>query len=406
MANLNLSARVVNIPEALSIYFNQLVYDEKRKGMDIITLSLGEAFFHIPHFEMDDVDFIKGYHYSDSLGLPQLRYKILEYYRKNYNSEVNDINQVMVSSGSKIIIYMVILALCNKNDEVLIHEPAWLSYKEQVQLAGASVNSIPYDVQVDNFVEYMSCNTKLIILNNPNNPAGLLYEKKQLFRLCDICRERGIYILMDEAYSDFVLENEKFASLSNVKCLDNIFVVNSLSKNMGMSGWRIGYVISSLHNIANLMKLNQHLITCAPTILQSYIAKHFDTVIEITLPQVKAVVEKRNRIVNYIKERGMDCLHGTATFYIFLRIDNISVSILDFCLYLLFKYGISCVPGQAYGKSTVNFIRIGIGAESEERIRYAIDVIKTIVANDSVNIGYVNDKLKENDIYRFGDEKL
>lgn len=406
MADLNLSDRVLNIPEALSIYFNQLVYDEKRKGMDIITLSLGEAFFHIPHFEVDDVDFIKGYHYSDSLGLPQLRYKILEYYRKHYNSEVNDINQVMISSGSKVIIYMVILALCNKNDEVLIHEPAWLSYKEQVQLTGAYVKSLPYDVQVDKFVEYMSYNTKLIILNNPNNPAGLIYEKKQLFRLCDICRERGIYILMDEAYSDFVLEDKAFASLANVKSLDNVFVVNSLSKNMGMSGWRIGYVISSPHNISNLMKLNQHLITCAPTILQSYIAKNFDRIIEITLPQVKAIVERRNRVVNYIKEKGLDCLSGTATFYIFLRIDNISVNVLDFCLYLLFKYGISCVPGQAYGKSTVDFIRIGVGAESEERIRYAIDVIKNVIVNDSVNIEYINEKLKENDIYRFGDEKV
>lgn len=207
---------------------------------------------------------------------------------------------------------------------------------------------------------------------------------------------------MDEAYSDFVLDDNEFCSLAKiVPDLEGIFVVNSLSKNMGMSGWRVGYVIGEESRIRNILKLNQHLITCAPTILQMYLSKYFDDIINITLPQVKEVVKKRERIINYIEEIGLKYLKGSSTFYIFLEVKDIKEDVLDFCLYLLFKYGIATVPGSAYGKSTNKFIRIGIGAESEERIYYALDVIKLVIDQQLTDVDYVKDKLKKNGFYRF-----
>ena len=399
-----LNDKILDIPEAMSIYMNQLVYSEKRKGLDVVTLSLGEAFFDIPQFCINETDFVKGYHYSDSLGIPELREKIVEYYNKNYGSEINDIAQVMISSGSKAIIYMVILAVCNMGDEVLIHEPAWLSYQEQARLANAIPVFAPYDINIREIVGLFTGKTKLLVLNNPNNPAGWIYSKEDLKYLYEECKKRGIFILIDEAYSDFVIADNEFVSMSAIADdLDGVFIVNSLSKNMGMSGWRIGYVISSKKNVEVLLVLNQHIITCAPTILQNYIAQYFDDIVAITMPQVKEVVKKRKRILTCLDENGLKYLPGNSTFYIFVNIGELDVDTLDFCLYLLFKYGIATVPGGAYGRSTDKFIRIGIGAESEERIAEAISVIGMVIRNNLANKEYVQHKLEINNYHRFGE---
>ena len=180
-----------------------------------------------------------------------------------------------------------------------------------------------------------------------------------------------------------------------------MFIVNSLSKNMGMSGWRVGYVIANSKRISDILKLNQHMVTCAPTVLQMYISRYFDDIIAATLPQVKEVVKKRERIVNYIEQIGLKCLKGASTFYIFLNVEGVKQDVMDFCLFLLFKYGIATVPGRAYGKSTEKFIRVGIGVESEERIHYALDVIKMVMEQNLTDSRYVEDRLKKNGFHKF-----
>ncbi|EKD92315.1 MAG: aminotransferase, partial [uncultured bacterium] len=204
---------------------------------------------------------------------------------------------------------------------------------------------------------------------------GQTYTAAELKSLYDICRSRGIYILMDEAYSDFVLDNS-FCSLTNlVPSLDGIIVVNSLSKNMGMSGWRIGYAISSQPVLNELLKLNQHLITCASTILQQYLAKYFDDILSYTLSQVKTVVEKRNNIAKRMDEIGLRYLEGNTTFYFFVKTDPYRGNIHDLALYLLLEKNICVVPGSAYGETTERFLRISIGAESDERIDQALQLL-------------------------------
>ncbi|UZQ50535.1 pyridoxal phosphate-dependent aminotransferase [Clostridium kluyveri] len=398
---MQISKKVEGIPEALSIYVNQLVYAEKRKGIDVTTLSLGEAFFDIPMFDFKELNFEKGYHYSESYGIPELREKIVKYYNSMYGANINGIDEVLISCGSKPIIYMVIQAILNEGDEVLIHEPSWLSYQEQIKLANGVPKFIPYDCTVKDFNHYYTNKTKILILNNPNNPAGWIYSKEELELLYGECRKKGIYILVDEAYSDFI-DDGLFTSLAAVAPdLDGAVVVNSLSKNMGISGWRIGYVIAEKRLIHNILKLNQHLITCAPTILQMYLARYFDDIIKITLPQAKEVIKKRKRIKTYMDSIKLSYLPGDSTFYFFVSIDEFEDSVLDLSMYLLFRYGISTVPGDAYGKSTGKFIRIGIGVESEERLKNALDIIKAVIESKYVDQAFIDKKLKENGFQRF-----
>jgi len=219
----------------------------------------------------------------------------------------------------------------------------------------------------------------MLVINNPNNPAGRAYLASELDSIYDQCRPLGIYVLVDEAYSDFVIEDKFHSMAAMVPDKDGIIVVNSLSKNMGMSGWRVGYVVAAPLLINEILKINQHLITCAPTILQYYMAQYFDDVTAITLPQVREMVEKRTRVAALMDEIGLRRMAGGSTFYFLVNIENFPGSSLDFALDLLFNHQIAVVPGSAYGSSTERFVRVGVGTESEERIHDALLVMKDLI---------------------------
>ncbi len=393
LPDMKFSARVEAVPQALSIYINQLVYDLKRRGHDIVALSLGEAFFDIPLFDFKKLDINKCYHYSDSRGIPELRAKIAEYYLRHYNALVDSDSELLITAGSKPAIFMAMQATLDPGDDVLIHEPAWLSYPEQVQLVGARPRFIPYDTPVGDFSQHIGPHTRMVVINNPNNPAGRLYSRDDLQALYALCRQRGVYILVDEAYSDFV-SGDGFTSMASlVPDKDGVIVVNSLSKNMGMSGWRVGYAIGSPPLIDRMLKLNQHIITCAPSILVYYLAQYFDQITAITLPQVREVVEKRHRVSQLIDEAGLARLDGSSTFYFFVSLDDFPGSSLDFSLFMLLNKGIAVVPGLAYGESTSRFVRLSIGTESEERIRQSLLIMKDTITADTFDSAAVQSKL-------------
>lgn len=394
-SSFNFSDRVVNVPAALSIYINEVVYEQKRRGFDITTLSLGEAFFDIPMFDFRKIDFVKGYHYSDSQGLPELRRLILDFYVRQYGCNLYGNEDVLITAGSKAAIYLAILATVNMGEEVLIHEPAWLSYQEHVRLVEAKPCFIPFNVPVANFGEYLTQRTRMMIINNPNNPAGRLYTEDELHELVALCRMRNIWLMVDEAYSDFLKPNTFCSALNFDNERRTVIIANSLSKNMGMSGWRIGYLIAHPDLISQVLKLNQHIITCAPTVLQAYLAKYFHRIIDITLPQAQEVVAKRQRVEEKMRELAIPYLPGCGTFYFFVGIGDFPSSSMDLSLYLLLFHNIATVSGSAYGISTERFLRIGVGAETEERIFDALAVIHNVLNFRPVVKELVTAKLKE-----------
>lgn len=389
-----------NINEALSIYINDIAYKMANKEEKIIMLSLGEAFFEIPRFPFENLDFNKGYHYSESLGLLKLREKIAEYYLEK-NIKVDPERDILITCGSKIAIYMVMQMVLEKDDEVLIHEPAWLSYPEQVKLAGGKTVFIPCDYKISDIEQFINQNTRLVILNNPNNPAGKIYTSEELQKVYKICYDRGIYLMVDEAYSEFVVDDSFMSILEISRDKKGVILVNSFSKNFGMSGWRIGYVIANEKFISELLKLNQHLITCAPTILQMYMAEYFDEISQITFEQARNVVNKRNEVQGIADELGLSYLKGSATFYMFINIGNYEYSSLDLALYLIFKYGIAVVPGEAYGVTTERFIRISVGVEKLETIKYALEQIKSVIENQEFNKDIIRERMNEFDLKEF-----
>jgi aspartate aminotransferase/aminotransferase len=390
---LTINPVVRDMPEAASILINQMVYDLKCAGEDIITLSLGEAFFEIPLMDFAQLDIDKSYHYSESRGILGLRQRFAEYYAQRYGAQVDPHREILVSAGSKPLVFMSMLAAVTPGDEVLIHEPAWLSYPEHARLAGATPRFIPFNCAVSDFQRYFTTKTRMVILCNPNNPAGRVYAADALGKLYCDCRSRGIYLLIDEAYSDFVIDDEFVSIARIVPDKDGVILVNSISKNMGVSGWRIGYAISHPDFISQLLKLNQHILTCAPTILLMYCERYFDQLLSITLPQVRRVVEKRRRIRSMLDELGLKAMPGGSTFYFFVSIGNYPGTSMDFALSLLASKRIAVVPGSAYGQSTDRFVRVSIGTESEARIRDALSEVRREIEVNAIDYERLEEKL-------------
>ncbi|KKW24560.1 MAG: aminotransferase [Candidatus Kaiserbacteria bacterium GW2011_GWC2_52_8b] len=380
---LPLSQLVEAIAEASSIRYNNLVYELQRKKKDVIVLSLGESFFDIPFYSFTDLDYVRGYHYSHSRGIFELREKISRFYEKQYGVSSDPNTEVLVTAGSKAVIYMALRTILCPDDEVIIFEPAWVSYTEQVRLSYAVPMMVPHYEGVADINKYVTERTKAVIINNPNNPSGKVYSKKELKQLYDFAKRRGLYILSDEAYSDFV-DEEPFHSMAIFdKKKERVIVVNSLSKNMGMSGLRIGYVIANEKIINAILKLNQHIITCPATLVELYVIKYLDAILKKTFPQIKKLLSLRKEIGRYMDSIGLERLPGTGTFYFTVSIVPSKLSSEEFATRLLKEDHVATVPGLGYGKSLDSFLRVGIGTESPERIKKGLDAIRTLITKTS-----------------------
>lgn len=370
--------------EAMSVKYNTMVYELQRKKIDVTVLSLGEAFFDIPLYPFDDLPFPKLYHYSHSRGIPELREELARYFRDEYEVTFDPEREILITAGSKVAIHMALMTVVNPGDEVIIYEPAWVSYFEQVKLCYGVPVSVPYHETIFDFGKYVTNRTKVIIVNNPNNPTGKVMTLEELSYLHQLARRNNLFVLSDEAYSDFLLDEEQFISFANLDTEKrHTIVVNSISKNFGLSGWRIGYVITNPELIYQILKVNQHLITCPPTILEYYCAKHFRDILRITKPQMREVVQRRAKTAQFMDGIGLKYLAGTATFYFFVSISPSRLSSEEFCTRLLNEDHVSCVPGLGYGKSCDKFIRVSVGAESFERIREGLVRVKKLVDETS-----------------------
>lgn len=362
--------------EAMSIKYNNRVYEKRSRGEDVIALSFGEAYFDIPLFGFDDLPMPALYHYSHSRGLPELRVLLAEYYESRYGVPVDPETELVVTAGSKIALHMAFMAILAPGDEVLVQEPAWVSYPEQVRLCHGNPVRIPHDVAIADYPRFITDRTRAIVVNNPNNPTGRLVSAGEWRELHRIAEAYDLFIISDEAYSDYVLHPRDFISAAaDDPAKAHTIVCNTLSKNYGMSGWRIGYLFTNPELLFQILKLNQHLITCPATVLEYYMARHFDEVLAITAPQIREVVVKRGQVVGMLDEVGLRYMPGEGTFYLFVSIEGSRLGSAEFCDRLLDEHGVSTVPGIGYGDSCDGFIRLSVGSESMERIRHGLEQI-------------------------------
>ncbi|HST62212.1 MAG TPA: pyridoxal phosphate-dependent aminotransferase [Longimicrobium sp.] len=378
-----------SIAQAMSIRYNNLVYEMKSRGEDVIVLSLGEAFFDIPLFGFGDLPMPDGYHYSHSRGVPELRRRLASFYARQYGFPVDPDTEIVVTAGSKIAIHMALMSIVGPGDEVMVLEPAWVSYSEQVKLCHGVPVMVPWNTRIFDLGGFVTPRTRAIIVNNPNNPSGKVFTREELEHLHALAEANDLFLLSDEAYSEFVLDDSFISCGVMDPEKKHTIVCNSMSKNYGMSGWRIGYAIASPRMTDEVLKINQHLITCPPTILQHYLERHFDQILDITGPQIADVVRRRCELVRLMDEYGMSYLPGDSTFYLFVSIERSGAGSEAFCMRLLSEHGVSAVPGIGYGESCDGFIRVSVGTESMERTRHGIGLIHQLIEAMAVESGSV-----------------
>jgi len=378
-----LSTLATSAAEAMSIRYNTMLYEQRAAGRDVIAMSLGEAYFELPRLSWDDLPYPEVYHYSHSRGIPELRSKIAAYQRSKFNVGIDPDTELLLTAGSKAAIYMALLAILEPGDEVIYSEPAWVSYAEQIRLCRGVSVAMPFDVPVEAMERSITARTKAIIVTNPHNPRGEVYSREELARLLALAERQGVWLLCDEAYSDFVVDGS-FVSLGE---LDggrrNAIVFNSLSKNLGISGWRIGYLVGSPDIVYAVLKLNQHLITCPPTILQHYVARHFDSLLEATRPQIEALARTRTDVADHMRKIGLRTLAGSSTFYFFISIAPSKLGSEAFCDELLERDAVCMIPGIGYGESCEGFVRASIGTATLDEVKHALDRVRALIERTS-----------------------
>jgi aminotransferase len=378
-----LSRVTVQAEQAMSVRYNNTVYEMQQSGQKVLVMSLGEAFFDIPLYPMDDLPYPAVNHYSHSRGLLELREKLCQYYGSEYGSPVDPATEILITAGSKAAIHMSLMSILNPGDEAVFHEPAWVSYPEQIKLCYGVPVSVPHQKSIAELEGYITPRTKAVIINNPHNPRGYVFSKDELRLLLEMAERHNFWLLCDEAYSDFLLDGS-FVSLASLDPEKKHAVVfNSMSKNYGISGWRIGYVIGNRGLIDSVLKVNQHLITCPATILEYYLARHFEELIAITKPQIRALVCERLRLAQYMDEIGLGYLPGAATFYFFVSLGKSRLGSEEFSARLLDQERISTVPGVGYGKTCDRFIRVSIGTASLEEHMHGFRRIRNLIEETS-----------------------
>ena len=368
------SKQTQEIGAASSIQQNEIVYKMRREGGDPIILSYGEAPFKISPFSPSATDWDRGCHYSEGLGVPEFRQEIANDIAEVTGVKVSWEKNILISAGSKIISYFIAQSLLNPGDNIMLHEPSWVSYQEHAKLNRATTTFLDHSLPIQNFeaLYKLNPNTRLIYLNNPNNPRGYVYNEKDLRWLANFCTENGICLAIDESYSDFVIDEDFCSGITLLKEFPNVVVFNSISKNFGLSGWRIGYCVGNEEIISTLNKFNQHLITCAPTCLQLALVGKLSNLRNEIRPQLISLNKKRSDVILLLKKYGFDYLSGSSTFYFFIDVSDKINDTKKFVIDFLKEYDVSLIPGGAYGKSTSGFLRLSFAIESIERIELAL----------------------------------
>jgi len=369
----------------------------KAEGLPIIDLSVGEPDFPTPQNIKDAAkraidDNQTGY--TINSGTVQLRKAISEKFKKENNLEYG-IDQIIVSSGAKQSLYNVIQTIINKDDEVIIPAPYWVSYPEMVSVAeGKSVvinttEENRFLVTPEQLKAAITPKTKAFILCNPSNPTGNAYTKAELEAIAEIALENNFYIISDEIYEKMIYDDFKFVSFPslNSELLKKTILVNGISKAYSMTGWRIGYTAGPKNVIDGMNKLQSHSTSNACSISQ---AAAIEALLgsQDEVERMRVEFEKRR---NYLHKElssipEFSCVLPEGAFYLFPNVEKVfhhSTEILkvessfDFAMFLLYEAKIAVVPGSAFGAE--GFLRLSY-ATSMENLVEAVERIKTAVA--------------------------
>jgi len=389
--------KVQNMHSSGTLAIAEKAYEMRQQGIDVISFSVGEPDFSTPAniIEAAKRALDQGKtHYTPIYGIPELREAVAEKSRTENNIPCTAEN-VMITIAKQGI-FSTIFSWVDRKEEVIIADPAWVSYTPAVRLVGGvpvMVNmareapkhkiyfqmagkpdvfgsDIPqFRITPEMVNEAITPKTKMIILNSPNNPTGMVIPKKDLIGIAELAKDYDLLVLTDEIYEKLIYDGEEhFSVASHDDMFERTITVNGLSKSYAMTGWRLGWLVAPPKILNQIAKVQQHTITCATSISQwaavEALTGSQDTVKEMVATfdaRRKLLVEGLNRI------EGIHCSMPKGAFYVFFKYDYDMTS-QKFAEYLIENAHIAVTPASAFSDEVDGFIRMSY-ANSQENIR-------------------------------------
>ena len=343
----------------------------KREGKKVIGLSAGEPDFDTPdHVKVAAIDAIhKGYtKYTNVEGIPELRQAIIDKFKKD-NGLSYSINDVIVGTGGKQILFNALVGSINKDDEVIIPAPYWVSYPDMTLLAGGKPVIISCTQETDfkltakELEQVITKKSKWLILNSPSNPTGSCYSRKELEEIADVVRKhKNLYVMTDDIYEYIVYDNFEFFTFAQVApdLKDRVLTVNGVSKSHCMTGWRIGYAVGPEILIKAMIKIQGQSTSNASSISQYAALAGISGSNDFLKPCLKAFDERRRFVVSKLNNiQGISCLLPKGAFYAYPNVSGlvgkktnegiILKNDTDIVEWLLETAEVAAVPGVAFG---------------------------------------------------------
>ena len=384
MSSSRIADHVRNIPRSGIRDFFEIVQSMK----DVISLGIGEPDFVTPwHIREAAVYSLeKGKTgYTSNLGSPRLRRSIAAYVEKHFSVSYNPHDEIIVTVGVSEAIDLALRALLNPGDEVLYHEPCYVSYGPSIRLAGgvpvpvATRGADEFSLRAADLEKAVTKKTRLLMLNFPTNPTGAVMPLEELKKVAAFAAKHDLVVLTDEIYSELTydeLPHHSIAALPGMK--ERTVFLHGFSKAFAMTGWRIGYACGPADIIEAMMKIHQYSMLCAPIMAQEAAVEALERGTRSMERMREEYRLRRNFIVSSLNEAGIPCHLPKGAFYVFPDIRGTGLTSREFSLKLLETKNVAVVPGTAFGTCGEGYVRCSY-ATAMDQIKIAVERITDFV---------------------------
>ncbi|MDR7238644.1 aspartate aminotransferase [Neobacillus drentensis] len=391
-----LANRVKALTPSTTLAITAKAKELKEQGEDVIGLGAGEPDFNTPQHILDAAlqSMNEGHtKYTPSAGLPALKKAIIKKFETDQELTYK-LNEIIVGNGAKHVLYTLFQVLLNDGDEVIIPTPYWVSYPEQVKLAGGipvyieGLEQNQFKVTPDQLKRAITKNTKAVIINSPSNPTGVLYTADELFAIGKVCLEENILIVSDEIYEKLVYGENKHISIAQLspELKEQTIVINGVSKSHSMTGWRIGYAAGNKVIIEAMTNLASH-STSNPTTTAQYAAIAAYNGSQQPVEDMRQAFEERLSIIfdKLVAIPGITCVKPQGAFYLYPNVKKAAEltgyhNVDAFVEALLVDAKVAVIPGSGFG--TPDNIRLSY-ATSLELLEKAVERIHQFVTSKS-----------------------
>ena len=337
-------------------------------GADIIHLGVGDPDFDTPAGIIDTaVTSLKHgrTHYSPIPGESDLRSTIAETCSDQYSTSI-EAAHVCVFPGAQCALFATMLCLAGPGDEVILLEPFYATYEGVAQAGGASVVTVPlspnddFSLDISRIANAVTDKTRVILMNSPGNPSGAVFDKKSIASLVRLCREKNIWLVSDEVYSQLIFDAEHYSPISIPEAQDNVIVINSVSKTYAMTGWRLGWTIAPPELVAHLTNLSQCLLFGVSQFTQDAVAYALRNEHQQVVTFRDGFKRRRDMFCNALEKiDGLIVHRPRGGMFTMVDVSALGYDGERFANDLLDHCGVAIVPGFAFGDSVRSCVRIG-----------------------------------------------